>query len=143
MSFAGLKSDAHDSVQNGLEGTEFERSRRKAINNWKRYEVAIKKITHPVVFKYCFLLSGHSELCLSGNAVKPASAIYNCSSSFWTRFSETKNDPTMEKLWWKLSNIFSWWIHHWTTWWKEFVLNLFLVDIAENRRAYNYTPCCL
>ena len=80
-----MKSDAHDSVQNGLEGTEFERSRRKAINNWKRYEVAIKTekhiITHPVVFKYCFILSGHSELCLCGNAVKPAPAIYNCSSA--------------------------------------------------------------
>ena len=41
-SFAALKNDAHDFVQNGHEGTEFERSRRKAINNWKRYEVAIK-----------------------------------------------------------------------------------------------------
>ena len=84
-SFAALKNDAHDFVQNGHEGTEFERSRRKAINNWKRYEIAIKTekhiITHPVVFKYCFILSGHSELCLSGNAVKPAPAIYNCSSA--------------------------------------------------------------
>ena len=48
-SFAALKNDAHDFVQNGHEGTEFERSRRKAINNWKRYEVAIKTELHTLL----------------------------------------------------------------------------------------------
>ena len=139
MSFAVLKNDAHDFVQNGREETGFERSRWKAINNWKRYEVAIKTekhiITHPVVFKYCFILSGHSDLCLSGNAVKPAAAIYNCSSSFSVVSEHVSVRPKTTQPWKNFGgNCQIFFLGGYIIeqlWRKEFVLNLFLVDIAE------------